>query len=111
MEPDTHDDLWDNYLYYRPGLHTIFDGNFGKDLVPERLVYDYRYATQMARMHYWRVPDALPEFWDLDGMWFYYRYRYNTVLGKSTFKKFKSQWVKYDPVSRVRDSLPGQQVA
>lgn len=53
MEPETHEDLWDNYLKYQDYSVTRSPA--------ERLIYDLRYAAQMCRLHYRRVKEKLPD--------------------------------------------------
>lgn len=78
MEPATHDDIWENYLKYKPELAAIVKqfGHHTREL-PGNLYY----ATAMARIHYLRVPDALPSPMDVQGLAQYWKDHYNTHLG------------------------------
>ena len=67
------------------------------DTIPERLVYDLRYATLMARIHYWRVSDPLPEAGDAPAMAKYWKDHYNTHLGAGTEEQFLSAWANHMP--------------
>lgn len=81
MEPATHDDIWANWLRYKPGLAADvkrYGGQAGQ--LPGNLYY----ATAMARIHYLRRPEALPSAMDEWGLAEYYKKYYNTHLGKST---------------------------
>jgi len=95
MEPFTHDDLWRNYIKHRTRLTYPLGYNMCINQIPlpQRLVYDLAYATVMARIHYLRVPEALPNKDDVDAMWDYYKTYYNTSKGKATkaksLKKYK----------------------
>lgn len=91
MEPDTHRDIWDNFLGFRSGLnHKCFrlinDAGYG---LAGQMVYDFQYATAMARVHYYRVPLALPtkagytEHEYLSQLASYAKTYYNTELGKA----------------------------
>lgn len=100
MEPTTHDDIWNNYLKYHPDLaHKIIApfsinsrvGNPGH----EEVMYNLRYATQMARIHYYRFPDALPAKNDLNGIWQVYKRRYNSISGSATIDSFMANYKKF----------------
>lgn len=82
MEPETRKDIDDNYLAYRPGLYTkvikYLSPHLHRD---EQLVYNLKYATAMVRIHYRRVPKALPDKNDLVGMATYWKEYYNTPAG------------------------------
>ena len=101
MEPDTHDDLYITYLFptlflRRPELPTrlkraslyIFGGSFPPS--SDLLIHNPRYACAMARIKYWRVPDALPD--TLTEMAEYWKEHYNTRLGKGTVEHFLGAW-------------------
>jgi len=86
MEPRTEVDIWDNYLKFnhklRDSLATL--GYLRPDA--SALVYDLRYQILMARIHYLRVPYALPT--STVGQARYWKVHYNTVAGKGTVKKY-----------------------
>lgn len=88
MEPATHDDIWGNYLKYRPELSAkveqFLSPNFGKI---DQLRGNLHYATAMARIHYWRVPEPLPRPDDAMGLARYHKEHYNTHLGKTDVTK------------------------
>ncbi|MGI9250965.1 MAG: hypothetical protein ACR2PR_07175, partial [Pseudohongiellaceae bacterium] len=88
MEPATHDDILDNYVRYHDDLVDKLAEIFGSTLpmAPERLVYDLRYATIMARLHYYRRPEPLPD--DLVGLAQYWKTHYNTELGAGTVSEY-----------------------
>jgi hypothetical protein len=96
MEPATHDDIWDNYLAHRKILSELVSG-----LDSDELVYNLKYATVMARVHYWRVKEPLPKRKDTgpDSDYIYHlakyakRY-YNTELGKATADDYFDAFVK-----------------
>ena len=93
MEPATHDDIWENYLRFRDELADSVRG----DSAPyaERLIYDLRYACAMARAHYMRVPKALPDAYNIEGLGAYWKDHYNTNLGKGTVQKFVDAYTEY----------------
>jgi len=96
MEPATHSDIWSNYIRRNVRLQQIIGLNFNCPTVPntDRLVYDLRYATMMARLNYMRFPEALPDRNDHEALFEYYKKYYNTEFGKATkaesIKKYKA---------------------
>lgn len=89
MEPATHDDIWNNYLRYRNDL----SGRVNRWLVPghdrhDQLVWNLAYATAMCRMHYRRVPVALPAANDVAGLAAYWKAHYNTAGGAGSEAEF-----------------------
>lgn len=106
MEPATHDDIWDNYLRYRPGLHeavSAFDV-VGQDR-HDQLVWNLAYATAMCRVHYRRVPEPLPGADDIPGLAGYWKQHYNTPLGRGTVDEFVEKFERY-VIGRARDPGP-----
>lgn len=85
MEPNTYTDIWMNFIKYRSSLLSLLAMHFDAPRIPpaERMVYDLKFATAMARIHYFRVTSALPKAGDLDAMWDYYKAHYNTAAGKA----------------------------
>ena len=85
MEPKTYNDIWQNYIRNKSQLSLIMTNNFGCTQIPDeqRLMYDLRFATAMARIHYMRVDEKLPSYKDVDAIWEYYKKYYNTGLGKA----------------------------
>ena len=99
MEPATHDDIWENYLLHRPELAarvartTRYPGiGMAADMVG-----NFWYATAMARIHYLRVPKALPEPGDVEGMAHYWKDYYNTLLGAGTVDEYIENWETHGP--------------
>ncbi len=96
MEPDTYNDLWFNYIQKKPSIMLKLVTNFEVSRMPDeyRLIYDLRYATAMARIHYARVPQLLPSKEDCFALWQYYKAHYNTSLGsaleKDSIDKYQS---------------------
>ena len=81
MEPNTEKDIWENYLYYRNELvKTVYDicGVIGPDKFS--LKTNLAYQITMARIHYLRVPEKLPD--NLIGYSRYWKKYYNTEQGK-----------------------------
>lgn len=90
IEPMTHDDIWDNYLAYRPELvNTVLGAIAAGERPPaERLIWDLRYSAIMCRIHYKRVPEALPDAQDVWQLARYWKKFYNTTLGGGTETEF-----------------------
>lgn len=85
MEPTTYNDLWENYIKNKTGLLFQLLSCFNVTRMPteDRMIYDLRYATAMARIHYKRFSKCLPLADDISGIWDYYKTFYNTEAGKA----------------------------
>ena len=98
MEPATHDDIWENYLKYKPDLAQKLEHIAGTHPVQptaDVLVYNLRYAAAMARIHYRRSPDALPDYGDIVGMANMWKKVYNTPLGRGTAREAMENYHKH----------------
>ncbi|MBF0181341.1 MAG: hypothetical protein HQM03_15065 [Magnetococcales bacterium] len=91
MEPNTHNDIWNNFLHFRNKLGLRILGPYTKP-DPMRLTWDLAYACAMCRVHYLRCPDALPEAGDIDGQARLWKKVYNTPLGAGTVEEYLSNW-------------------
>lgn len=104
MEPDTLDDIWFRFLCFRPLLTDIiyqFHNEIHGGTI-KQLTYDLMYATVMARVHYYRVPEALPSrvthdthqsyVWALAD---YAKKYWNTHLGKATVMDYYRAYLKH----------------
>lgn len=97
MEPATHNDIWDNYLKYRQELAAMarsFLTSESADKITE-LENNDEYAAAMARIHYMRVPAALPKAGDVSGQANYWKQYYNTPLGKGKPQEYIEKWQHY----------------
>lgn len=85
MQPETYNDVWANYILKKSKLSTMLFHNFDVGRMPseDRIIYDLRYATAMARLFYARIPKQLPNSNDIDGIWQYYKQYWNTHSGKA----------------------------
>jgi hypothetical protein len=94
MEMATHDDIWDNYLSYRKSLadKVLQFKTSHKANAEEELINNDSYATAMARVHYARVKEAIPDAGDIVGMANYWKKYYNTILGKGFPDKYVEVW-------------------
>lgn len=93
VEPATHHDIWQNWLWNRPlvvgqirqaamveiGAATPAD---------ELLIFNLRYAAIICRLIYRRRPEPLPDADDLPGLAAYWKKTYNTHLGKGKPEEF-----------------------
>lgn len=89
MEPQTHDDLWINFLPRRLDLadriaRLLFTG-FPK---PSQLIGNLYYACAMARLQYFRSPRPIPSPGDLQGQAEIYKVVYNTPSGAATVEQY-----------------------
>ncbi len=91
MEPNTHNDLWDNFLHSRTKLGLNILGPYPKP-DPGRLIWDLTYSCAMCRVHYLRCPDVLPEAGDIDGQAGYWKRWYNTPLGHGVAGQYIANW-------------------
>lgn len=103
MEPATEDDIHDGYLKYRRDLEQVVDNTMISALIRDidgaDLVYSLPYATAMARVHYFRVPEALPEGSlqneeTIRKMAAYAKKYYNTELGKATEEDYYEAYMR-----------------
>ena len=92
MEVKTHDDIWENYLNYRPQLADAVQGLTAFPPTAREMVGNLWYATAMCRVHYRRVPEALPDPGDIEGMADYWKAHYNTFEGAGTGEEFIENW-------------------
>ena len=92
MEPGDHDDIWKNFLAYKPSLaidgKQLLNGFTGGTPPAALLETNDAYAIFMARVHYARCPKALPLATDLNGLWMYYKVNYNSINGAATQAEF-----------------------
>lgn len=84
IEPATRRDVYDNFLVYRTELMFRVDCFASKtgDL-DQQLAWNLAYATAIARMVYYRRPEALPEADDAVALSHFHKRHFNTVLGKA----------------------------
>jgi len=88
VEPATHDDIWRNYLAFRPGLTAIglgyLPGRFGGVAIgsAEAMVESDAYAVFVSAVAFLRSPVALPGAKDAAALCGAWKAGYNTALGK-----------------------------
>lgn len=96
MEPMTHDDLWVRVLQPRRTLSMAVNA-WQLPAIPllEQLKGNLYYATAMARIKYYSIPERLPQP-NLEDIARYWKLYYNTPKGKGTEEYF---------ISKVRKAL------
>lgn len=93
MEPNTHDDIWLNFLKYRRPLAQKIVDLIGGEPTAELLETDHLYAAAMCRVHYLRCPEPIPSaLADQAALW---KLRYNTPLGAGTEREYMDKWQRY----------------
>ena len=89
IEPDTHRDVYDNFLEYREGLYDQFLGlSAPGQTFEENLTSNKQYGAAICRLCYYRAPEGLPDEGDLEGQARYWKRYYNTPLGAVTERKY-----------------------
>ena len=85
MEPETYHLLWENYIKEKHSLMMKLSARLGIYQIPseDRLIYDLRFATIMARIFYLSIQETVPHYKDVEQVWNYYKKYYNTVSGKA----------------------------
>ncbi len=97
MEPDTYYDIQKNYLFYRSDLSDLVGDLCCFRGLEEEVVLagNMFYAAAMCRVHYRRVPEAMPASGDVEGLARYWKKYYNTALGKGTVEEFIKNYERY----------------
>ncbi len=86
IEPATYDDLFENFLEYRRDLRQRlrgFEAPWPADPLGQ-LVGNLPYACAVARLIYYRAPEALPDHGDVEALAGYWKRFYNTEQGAGT---------------------------
>ncbi|QCE34722.1 hypothetical protein FAI40_04780 [Acetobacteraceae bacterium] len=88
MEPRTHDDLYENFLNFRPDLLQKMQliAGCSKPSAIE-MIHNLLYAAAMCRLCYLRAKDPLPEASDALALAVYHKVHYNTIAGKADIKR------------------------
>lgn len=99
MEETTYTDIWENFIHYRGSLeeklHRIHHASYWSS---ESIVTDLKFATAMARVHYYRVKEALPKKGSNESQYLlalarYAKQYYNTIEGKATPRKYLDDYL------------------
>ena len=89
MEPNTALDIWNNYVMYRPKYRDkLYSLGFDDGTLEFCLLSNIGLQAAFCRLHYRRVPSALPAADNLEGQARYWKKYYNSDLGKGTIKHF-----------------------
>ena len=89
VEPATHDDLYTNFLNYRPELGSkLIELRAAGLSLDENLATNLMYGAAVCRLCYYRKPDALPEAGDIEGQAAFWKQHYNTIFGAGTVSKY-----------------------
>ena len=95
MELATHKDIWDNYLKYKDTLARKIRSLKAFNMSDaDNLEYNLAYAVAMCRVHYLRVPKAIPT--GIYGQAQYWKEYYNTKFGKGTIEEYQQNWNKFN---------------
>ena len=82
MEPNTHDDMWRNFIAYRPELKAALMSILsGAAPHAQRLIDNPLYAGAMCRVHLFHQAASLPAANDAAGLAAYWKNHYNTAAG------------------------------
>lgn len=103
MEPATHDDIWRNFLRYRPGLGSLVamlacarhQGSGDVRVRAEALSGCLEYAAVMARIQYLRDPAPLPAAGDIPAQAAMWKRVYNTARGKGEIAEYLGNWDRF----------------
>lgn len=100
MEPATEKDIYENYLAHRRTIQRVVDSFVPSERPGDQLIGNLYYATAMARVHYWRVPTALPRMKNYEDKYHYvqalavYAKEYfNTHLGKAKVSDYHNAFL------------------
>ena len=95
-EPNTLDDIFNKYLRHRKELlRKILKLSIPGLTKSKNAVGNLYYATAIARIHYYRVPEKLPSSDDIEGLANYWKKYYNTKKGKGTPEEFINNYKRY----------------
>ena len=92
MEPATEKDIWVNYLAYKSDLAEKVQEVTGVHGPSAHLYCNLSYQIAMARIHYLRVPQVLPNRDDVKGLASYWKNYYNTYLGAGKISEFEENY-------------------
>ncbi|WP_341893739.1 hypothetical protein [Ferrovibrio terrae] len=94
MEAATHDDLWRNFLQYKPAV-TAKVQQFRADQpdLVRQMRSNLCYAVAVARAQFYRAKPPLPPADDLPALAAYWKQHWNTALGAGT----PDQWLRHYP--------------
>lgn len=95
-EPETIKDDFKNFLDFNPKLAKILRdlqspaGKKDSDVIS--VIGNLFYATGLARVHYYRFEEPLPDTIEFEGIWQYYKKYWNTDAGDATRNQFRDNF-------------------
>lgn len=96
MEPNTFNDIQNNYLQYHDNLQTMVNSYMSEDRapVPEDVVGNHQFAAAMAACSYMRhgIPFSTLDPNNAAQMYIYYKKYYNSAGGAATEQEFLTNW-------------------
>ena len=88
MEPDTEQDIWENFLRHRKSLFKkVTDIIIPAMDIEQQLAFNPIYAACMCRIHYLRVKEPIPDADDTLALSRYWKDHYNTRNGSGSVDK------------------------
>ncbi len=101
IEPNTHRDIYENFLRFNQPFQATVRQLAGTHAavtdqgMNEQLATNLAYATAIARIQYFRAPEALPDPEDVEGMATLWKLRFNTPLGRGEPAEFVQNYQKH----------------
>lgn len=94
MEPATHDDIWHNFLSFRPELaqKVVLASYIPMPPLAVYMTGNLWYAAAMCRIHYARIAERLPPAGELALQADYWKRYYNTPQGAGTTDEYMRHW-------------------
>lgn len=90
MEPATHHDLWTRFIEFRPPIaHKLRTLRAPYPSGIEQLRTNLLYSCAMARVLYYRAPEAIPDVHDVIGLATMAKRRFNSLAGKATVDDYR----------------------
>jgi hypothetical protein len=93
MEASTEKDIYENFLCYNSHIYQKIENL--RSLSCDDLAANLCYQIAMARIHYWRVPEPLPDHDDVSGLAQYWKRHYNTYKGKGNVNHAIEKYFRY----------------
>lgn len=95
-EPNTLDDIFNKYLRHRKELlRKVLRLSIPGLTRSKNAEGNLYYATAIARIHYSRVPEKIPDADDIEGLANYWKKYYNTKAGRGTAAQFVKNYKRY----------------
>ena len=95
IEPDTSEDIW-RYLMREDKSdlkQVVSELAAGDSDLESQLTTNLMYATALARIKFWMIPEPIPE--DLEGQAAYWKSHYNTPAGRGTVVEYLESYRKF----------------